>query len=352
VIWGDKVFLLSANPADATRYVLAIDTSSGQVLWQRRFDSALHHLHARNTFASGTPAVDQHHVYVAWSTPEQLTLRALDHDGREIWSRNLGTWVSQHGFGSSPIVYEDLVILVNSQQSEQLEPGQQPGQSRVMAFDRTTGDLRWTTPRSTPSVSYATPCIYHPPGGSPALICCDTGDGIYSLDPATGKVNWDSDVFQMRTVASPLLVGDLVLGSNGVGGFANNYLVAVDARTGKKAYGEIKRVAYVSTPVAYGDLVFSFYDRGFVHCFDGKTGNEVWYERVTSGFSGSPIRVRDKLYCIDDEGVVIVLAADRKYRELARNPLGEPSRATPAVSGGRMFLRTKSQLICVGRPET
>ena len=99
---------------------------------------------------------------------------------------------------------------------------------------------------------------------------------------------------------------------------------------------------------AYGELVFSYYDSGFVHCLEATSGKQLWFKRLTSGFSGSPVRVRDKLYCIDDEGTVIVLAADREFRELARNPLGERSRSTPAVSGGRMFLRTESQLFCVG----
>lgn len=352
VVWGKRLFLMSADPDDATRYIICIDTGTGKIMWQRKYASMPHKLHTRNTFASGTPAVDDQRLYVAWSTPEQLTLRALDHDGNEVWTRDLGTWVSQHGFGSSPIVYQDLVILVNSQQAERVDPGQTPGESRVMAFDRHTGAQRWSAPRRATSVSYSTPCIYQGADGRAQLICCNTGDGIYSLDPQTGKPNWSNQVFTMRTVASPIIVGDLVLGSNGVGGFSNNYLAAVRADSGEEVYSGIKKVAYVATPVAYGDLVFTYYDSGFVNCIDARTGQQVWYQRVTAGFSGSPVRVRDKLYCIDDEGVVIVLAAGPKYRELARNPLGERSRATPAVSGGRMFLRTLSQLFCIGRDKT
>ncbi len=350
VAWGDRVFLMSADPQDATRYVMGIDAHSGDILWQRTYPSTSHHLHARNTFASSTPAVDKDRLYVAWSTPSQVTLRALDHDGKNVWTRDLGTWVSQHGFGTSPIVYEDLVILVNSQQSERLEPGQQPGKSQVMAFDRETGGLRWSTPRTTGSVSYSTPCIYQGADGVPELIGCNTGDGIYSLDPLTGKPNWSSNVFKMRTVASPIVVGDLVMGSNGSGG-GGNYLAAVQAGSGKQVYDAVKQAAYVATPITYGDLVFTYFDRGIVQCFDAHSGKKIWLERLSSGFSGSPVRVRDKLYCIDEEGVVIVLAADRQFKELARNPLGQRSRATPAVSGGRMFLRTESQLICVGGAE-
>ncbi len=349
VVWGNRVFLMSADPRNAARYVLCFDARNGKQIWQRKFDSSTHHLHPRNTFASSTPTVDKDRLYLAWSTPEQLTLCALDHDGKDVWTRELGPWISQHGFGSSPILYEDFVILVNSQQAQRLDPGQQPGTSHVMAFDRATGELRWSTPRTATSVSYSTPCVYRPHDGVPELVCCNTGDGIYSLNPQTGALNWSSDkLFKMRTVASPIVVGSLVLASNGSGGFANNYLVAVLAGTGETVYDDVKHAAYVATPIAYGSLVFTFYDRGFVHCFESTTGKKVWEKRVTSGFSGSPVRVRDKIYCIDDEGVVVVLAASRTYQELARNPLGEPSRSTPAISGGHMFLRTISHLICVG----
>ena len=341
----------SADPQNATRYVLCIDARNGDLLWQREYPSTSHVLHARNTYASGTPVVDQHRVYVAWSTPEQLTLMALDHQGQEVWVRDLGTWVSQHGFGSSPILYQDLLILVNSQQAEQLDPGQLPGKSQVMAFESRTGQLRWSAPRTATRVCYSTPCIYRPADGEPELICCNTGDGIYSLDPKTGKANWSNQVFTLRTVASPIMVRDLVFGSNGSGG-GGNFLVGVQAGTARKVVGPVKLAAYVATPVTYGDLVFTYYDRGMVQCFEADSGKRIWLERVSSGFSGSPVRVRDKLYCIDDEGVVIVLAADRRYKELARNPLGEHSRSTPAVSGERMFLRTLTQLICIGGEKT
>jgi len=105
--------------------------------------------------------------------------------------------------------------------------------------------------------------------------------------------------------------------------------------------------------IAKGDAVFCLYDRGFASCIDAPSGKVLWFDRTGANFSGSPIRVRDKIYCIDDEGVVWVFAADEKALTiLAKNPLGEASRSTPAVSGGKMFLRTYSQLICIGGKET
>ena len=348
VIWGDKLFVLSADPASAQRYVLCIHTDSGQLLWQKEYASDTHPLNGRNSYASSTPAVDEQRLYVAWATRDHLTLRALDHDGNEVWNQDLGPYVSEHGFGNSPMVYEDLVILVNSQQAEELEPNQKPGSSSVVAVDRETGKLRWTVPRTASRVCYPTPCVYQPPSGPPELICYDTADGFFSLDPRTGAPNWSCSAFTMRTVASPIVVGDLVFGSNGSGG-GGNYLVAV--RMGKQPqelYRLTRQAPYVSTPVAKDGLVYLYFDRGFVSCMQAADGEIVWSKRLTSGFSGSPVLVDGKLYCIDESGDVLVLAAEREFRELGRVSLGEPSRSTPAISGGRMFLRTESQLFCIG----
>ena len=127
VVWGDKVFLMSGDPEKATRYVLCYDATDGRQLWKRVFASHPHHLHPRSSYASCTPAVDEERVYAGWSTPEETLLKAFDHNGKEVWSVDLGRWQSQHGFGTSPIVYKDLVILHNSQQANQLDEGEKRG---------------------------------------------------------------------------------------------------------------------------------------------------------------------------------------------------------------------------------
>ena len=288
---------------------------------------------------------------MAWSTPERLTFKALDHEGNQVWTKDLGPWTGQHGFGTSPILHEDLVILFNSQQAEELDPGQEAGQSFMMAFDRQTGQLQWKQPLRTTRVCYGTPCIYRPADGAPQLICYNTGNGLFSLDPQTGRFNWSVDVFRMRTVSSPLVVGDLVFGTTGSGG-GGNYLVCVRAgEPPSELYRITRQAPYVPTSIARNDLVFLFYDRGIVSCIRASDGEQVWQERVSRSFSGSPVLVDDRLYCIDDEGVVVVLAAKDQFEELGRNPLGEPSRSTPAVSGGHMFLRTISHLTCIGSEE-
>src|SRR4051812_45721435 len=116
VVWGDKIFVTSADPKTAERHVSCFRTADGKQLWQRDFPAATYHLHTQNTYASSTPAVDAERVYLAWATADEYTLQALTHEGKDVWRINLGAFVSQHGFGTSPIVVDDTVIITNDQE--------------------------------------------------------------------------------------------------------------------------------------------------------------------------------------------------------------------------------------------
>lgn len=357
VIWGERVFLLSADPTTATRYVICLDAKTGKQLWQRDYTSTPHRLHTRSSYASSTPTVDAEHVYVAWSSPEVTTLKALDHNGQEVWSKDLGRWVSQHGFGTSPILYKDLVILHNSQDAQQLPAGVAPGDSFMMAFDRKTGEERWRTPLKSVTVSYSVPFIYEPDNGPAELVCTSTGNGIFALDPETGAHKWAVDAFSSRTVSSPVFAAGHIFGSTGSGSYSGNYIAAVkpgqDATLSYKlANSSDVKAPYVPCLIARGDKLFLLYDRGFASCVDAATGKVLWTERMRAALSGSPILVDDRIYVADEEGFVWVVAADEKaFRVLARNPVGEASHSTPAVSGGRLFVRTFSHLVCIAGDE-
>lgn len=354
VVWGDKVFLLSADSSDATRYVVCVHAISGDILWQKKFASEPHHLHTRSSYASCTPAVDDQRVYVAWSTPKQTLLKAFNHDGSEAWSKDLGPWQSQHGFGTSPIIHKGLVILHNSQQAEKLKSGQKPGKSFMMAFDCKSGEEKWRTKLVSKNVCYSVPFIFEGENGA-ELVCSSTGDGIFSLDPMTGQKNWavNDGLFSMRTVGSPISAGGLIFGSTGSGGYSSNYIVAV--KPGSKASlaykvknGSSFKAPYVPCMISDGELVFCMYDRGFASCIDASTGEVHWIERTGAALSGSPVRIGDRIFCVDEEGTVWVFAASKEYKLLGKSSLGEDSWATPAVANGRLFVRTNSHLISVG----
>jgi outer membrane protein assembly factor BamB len=351
VLWGDKLFITSSNPETAEQHILCFDAKTGKELWRKDYPSAKHTLHKLNTFASSTPAVDESTVYVAWAEPSAITLIALSHGGEEKWRKNLGPFFSQHGFGTSPIIYEDLVVLGNDQGDEQAS-----GESFIVAFDRKSGEERWRTPRKTREVAYSTPCVYKPVAGPAELVFNSGAEGMTSVDPKTGKVNWQIDLFDKRSCSSPVVVGDVIFGSCGSGAGGGNYVVAVRAPNGKDrtapeiAYKMTRAsyAPYVPGFVAKGELVFLWSDKGFVSCLNAATGEAHWQQRVGGTFYGSPIRVGDNLYCQEASGDMVVVAADTKYKLVAKNKLGEPSNSTPAVAGGTMYLRTLSRLMSLG----
>src|SRR6185437_3070209 len=166
------------------------------------------------------------------------------------------------------------------------------------------------------------------------------------LDPLTGRENWSLPVFKMRTVSSPVEIGGLIFGTTGSGG-GGHYVVALKPGNEPEVAYEIKQNApYVPTPVCKGDLIFLFEDRqGHVSCVDAPTGKVLWFKpRVAATFFGSPVRAGDKLFCVDTEGTVVCLAAERQYKELGRTKLGELCRSTPAIANGCLYVRTVSHL--------
>lgn len=352
VLWGDKLFITSADETSATRHLLCLNAADGSVIWQRDFPSSIHPKHTLNSFASSTPTVDADRLYVAWSTPEHYVLRAFNHDGEDVWECDLGPFSGEHSSGTSPMLAGDLVILgAEMGESKSDNTGVE---SFITGIDRTTGEIRWKTPRKTVFVAYSTPCLYEPQDGDPQLICLSRSHGIASLNPLSGVVNWELEVFDKRTVSSPVVAGDLLLGTCGSGG-GGSYVVAMHAPAPggvpEIAYKVEENAPYVPTPVVYNDLLFLWSDKGIVSCCEVATGELLWRERVGGDYYGSPIRIRDQLYCMSEEGECLVLAASREPAILGRNPLGEGSHSTPSVAGGRLFLRTFSHLLCIEGPQ-
>jgi outer membrane protein assembly factor BamB len=228
--------------------------------------------------------------------------------------------------------------------------------STITGIESATGEIRWQVPRPSGITAFATPCILETPEGKKLLITVSTAAGLCAIDPANGHTVWqalEQDLPQ-RVISSPIVAGGLVLVSCGL---TNNGLHLIAVRPGAagapptEVYRITEGVPNVLTPVVAGDLLFLWHDQGIVSCYDLATGRQFFRQRVGGNFGGSPIRVGARIYCVSLDGEMIVLAADRQFRVLARNALEELTSATPAVAHGRMYLRTASTLICVGERE-
>ena len=358
VVWGERVFVTCAEPETAKRFVLCFRSTDGRVEWQREYSSRTYTQHRDNCYATATPAVDAEGVVVTWTTPEQVVLLALDLDGSDVWRRDFGPFVSDSGSGSSPILYEDLVVLENDQDDPSLDPGytkdppEPPGTSSLIAVDRKTGQTRWQIERTTSFAAYGTPCVYQAENGRRELIFTNTARGMAGVDPQTGRINWElNQKFLDRTISSPVVASGLVFAGSGVSIRGTRYVAVRPCSREQEpevAYEIRHAVPMVPTPLVKGGRLFLWTDDGVVTCLKVASGEVIWRERVGGSFYGSPVWVNGRLYCIAKNGDVVVLAAADKFELPSRVPLGELSYATPAVAGGVMYLRTQSQLFSLG----
>ena len=352
VLWGDKLFVTIGDQPAGHSVLLALSVSDGAVLWQKEYAISKYRPNKLNSFATATPAVDEDHVYALWTSPEETILTALNHAGTEVWKRTFEGVRCQHGAGSSPIVYDDMVIFTHEHENS----SSKDARSIWVAVDRKTGVTRWTLERQTgPKTSYSTPCVYTPAGRKPQLIFNSYSHGMTSVDPGTGKVIWEvASAFPARVVSSPVIADELLVGSCGDGG-SGKRLIAIRPGSSDRSIQPTEAYKidsgyrpYVPTSIAKEGLLFTFHDRGYVTCRKSATGRQLWEEKPAGRFFSSPVWVDGKLYCITMDGDVVVIKAAETYELLAINPLGETSHATPAISGGKMYLRTYSQLISIG----
>jgi len=365
VVWGDKLFITCCDQKQAGASLLALSTADGKTLWKKDYQLSDSRMNALNSYAASTPAVDKDRIFVIWPTPNELSVIALDHDGNEKWQRAFGPVSSRHGPSVSPMLYGDLVVFTQEQ-----ETNQKGLKSRWLALDRNDGHTRWEIPRDNGGyVSHATPCVNaEDPShalGTPAgarsgasgvlgdyLVFSSLAHGISAVDPKDGSILWEQPGFTVRSLTSPVLAGDLIIGTCGSGA-SGKTLMAVRPATKTKpasvAYKiEDRTVPFVSTPIVVNGLLFTFHDQGQVVCRDAQTGAEKWSEKPGGRFFGSPICIEDRLYCMSTEGEVVVIKAADRYEILSVNPLGEKTQATPAIADGIMYLRTLTKVFALG----
>ncbi|MEM8954809.1 MAG: PQQ-binding-like beta-propeller repeat protein [Verrucomicrobiota bacterium] len=345
VIWEDRIFVLCGDDEKGTRMPVCLDAETGKVLWSEEFTPGNSKRHRYNSVAATTPAVDEERVYFSWGDKESLILMAFTHGGDEVWEADLGSVSGGHGFGASPVVYGDLLVLNNDQEGEE--------NGFLVALDRETGEEAWRVDRESKRISYSTPVVYElGDEKGEVLVFTNWTHGFTAVDPTSGEVVAEKSVFYQETneraISSPIAYNDLVLGTCG---FTKNPKHAVamklDAGGDFEEVWRIERsVPHIPSPIFVNDLVFLWDDGGIVTCVEPATGNVKWRERVEAKGEvyGSPVSDGEKIFSVDKEGVVSVIAADDEFEVLAQNDLGELCRSTPAIADGVLYIRTHGKL--------
>lgn len=342
IVWQDRLFVVACDENRLERELLALDTAAGRTLWRRVVVAApLEKKHRLNSYASSTPATDGRLVYVAFLDNDKMAVAAYDFDGRRRWLVHPGEFHSVHGFCSSPVLFENLV-LVN---------GDHDGDSYLVALERETGRTVWKTPRENKTRSYCTPLVRHIDGRTQMILSGDKC--VASYDPRTGARHWLIDGPTEQFVASLVYNGRLLFMT---AGFPERHIQAIrpdghgNVTKTHVAWTEREGCSYVPSPIASADgkyfLVVS--DTGIASCFAADSGERQWMERIGRHYSASLVSIEGLVHFPADDGTTTIVRPGPKLDVVAENSLGENCYASPAVSGGRIYLRAEKNLYCLG----
>jgi len=346
IVWSDHIFVVGANSDSATRNLLAIDRQSGKILWEKEVLKApLERIHKLNSHASSTPATDGERVYVSFLNEKRMHVAAFDFTGKELWSVEPGVFSSVHGYCSSPVLFENLVIV----------NGDHDGDAYLIALDRETGKTVWKAPRENRTRSYCTPLIREINGRWQLML--SGNKCIASFDPRTGTRQWIVDGPTEQFVASPVYSQGLLFIT---GGFPDKHILTInpegDGNVTKDNivwhYKNRKGVSYVPSPVAIGDYFLVASDDGVGTCFDAKSGKVLWQERLAGHFSGSLISANGLAYFTSDDGVTKIIKPGPTLDVVATNEIGDACYASSAVSDGLLFIRGEQFLWCIGQKQS
>lgn len=375
VIWGKRIFLtadIEGGPAPAdhkppkrviggkefthpewsgadklhTFKTLCLDRDSGKILWEQvSYEGKVYdYRHKRGNYAAPSPVTDGKYVYTYFGSEG---LYCYDFKGKLIWKKSLGNiGTVGMGVGTSPVLYNNLLII----QADQEFDGKD---SFIVAVDKKSGQEVWKTPRPV-QTSWTTPVLVKTE--QRIELVTSGNEWLIAYDPATGKEHWRATGLKSHAIATPLVGHGLVIFSSG---YPSKAIVAVRPGgsgnldgTDRIVWKYNKGTAYVPSPILYGDHVYLMSDAGIMTCLNAKTG-EVVYEggRVpvaTKFYGASPVAFDGKILLTGDDGDTFVIKAGPKHEVLGTNSLGEPTRTSIAIAGGKLFLRGEKHLYCIG----
>jgi outer membrane protein assembly factor BamB len=322
---GSRVFLATADDDSGSQSILCVDRETGQQRWRKTVHpSGGMKKNAKATAASGTPACFDNQVFINFPNDGKLITTALNFDGDILWQRTISDYIVHQGYGASPTLYQDLVIVSSDNK----------GGGKVMALRRSSGDIVWQ--QSRPSLpNYSSPVIVHANGRDQLIM---TGcDQVVSIDPVNGQTLWEMAGATTECVTSTVTNGELIYTS---GGYPRNHMSAIVADGSKRVEWENGTRLYVPSLVIRDNHLYGVMDEGIAVCWQADTGRQLWKQRLGGTFSSSPVLVNDRIYATNESGKTFVYRADPAgYESISENELGSDVFATPAICGGRIYHR-------------
>jgi len=342
IVLGKRVFVTATLPETEERLLLCLDRDSGREIWRHTvFTSPLERKHRENSYASSTPATDGQRVFVSFLDGDKATLAAYDLTGKQQWLVQPGVFHSQHGFSSSPVVFENEVIV----------NGDHDGDAWIAAMSREDGHTLWKIDRENKTRSYCTPIIRDLAGRTQMIL--SGSKCIASYDPRTGQQHWIIDGPTEQFVASMVYnpKHDMLFMT---GGFPAHHILGIkpdgqgNITQTHIVWRTTKGVSYVPSPISEGDYFVVVSDGGIASCFQAETGELYWQERVGPHAHSSIVSANGLVYITTDDGATTVLKPGPTFEVKAHNTLGEPTSSSPAISDGHVFLRGSKHLYCFG----
>jgi outer membrane protein assembly factor BamB len=376
VVWGERVFVTSAEsdargpearkglyvqdlsgkpPPGTLRWLVhCYDRTSGKLLWRREAfkGPAPATLHIKNSHASETPAADGECVCAYFGN---VGLACYDHDGKERWTKKWPAVKTRMGWGTaaSPALAGGRLYVVNDNEDR----------SFLVCLDARTGKQLWEVGRDEKS-NWTTPFVWKNETRTEVVTAGSNRVRSYDLD---GKLLWELKGMSVLAIPSPFAAGGLLYVASGyVGdpflkpvyairpGAAGDISLAAGQTSNKwVAWCQRQAGPYHPTPLVYDGLLYVLYDRGFLSCYDARTGELVYEKkRLGSGaFTASPWGYGGNVFCLSEDGDTFVIRAGRDFKVLGKNGLDVMTLATPAVAGGSLFVRTQSMLYCLRQGE-
>ena len=343
IVWGNRMFTVTALVETKERVLLCLDRNSGQILWQRTVvKGPLEKLHKENSYASGTPATDGQQVYVTFRVGDEIVVAAHDFaSGEQLWLVRPGTHDGGWGFSNEPVLYKDKVIV----------DGDSKGESFLIALGRENGATHWRIDRTNKGISYSAPLIREMAGRIQMIQCGDRC--VASFDPDTGEPLWKVDGPSQEFVATPVYsekAGLVFISSS----WPRRVLLAIrpDGRGNVTdthiVWRDKKGAPYVPSMIIADDFLLSVNRSGVAFCYEATTGKVHWEEKL-GRHHASPLLIEGLVFLINDSGEVNVIKPGVAFERIAKYELGEMCYASPAISDGQVFLRGFKHLFCFGQ---